>query len=114
MRWTDLLIRFRDIRFRSPRAIERLADELAEQAQSLVLRRVRKRVGRMTACEARGYVRAHATAVVDKQVEARMLADSLPASIRPLLVERVAQRVVDQTLREAAAVETLVAIARAA
>ena len=78
-----------------------MANDIAVSKQSLVMDRVGQRLFAMRPAEARGYIRARASGIVQAEVD-RIFSQQrqLRPSLRPHLVEHVYAQLVDQAMVE--------------
>lgn len=101
LHWTSLIVSRVAPNFLPGAVLDRLAEELAEQALPAVLLRSRSRAAKMRSSEARGYVRARAALVVRERVDAELQhRPAAQAKYRLDLIERATEAVISLALGE--------------
>ena len=115
MSWLQCLNFVGNLPWLGDRALDALADELAERSFGEVWRRAGREAIKIRSSEARGYIAARASEVVAREVDAELAyRPAWLARRREVLVARTQHAVVGLVLRDVAAIATLADLARAA
>ncbi len=96
------------------RQIEAMVDQVADRCRGFLLPRVLPQVAAMTVAEARGYIRARATAAASRQATIAVAERGLPSRMAPALAMAAKEELVRQILAEARTRRSVAALGKAA
>jgi len=82
------------------RLVDQLAERVARNSHAELVERVREKTAGMGLFEIRGYVRAHAGRLVEREVEAALKGHRSADHLRPHVVARATEQLVSLVVRQ--------------